>query len=99
MRQQRLAADVLHGEERLWAGRGAGRAGLENLRDSRMLELAEHVRLVLEPALKLGRQESRADDLQRDFAAWLLLLHQVDHAHVPFAELPHNRIAADALGD
>ena len=70
--QKGLAADELHGEVRLRAEAGVGRAGFVDLRDARVLQPAERLRFLFEAAQQLRAGKSGLDDLQRDGAARLI---------------------------
>jgi len=96
--QQRPAVDELHREERLAALAAILGARLVDAGDPRVLQLAEHLRLVAEAPQQPGRHHARADHLQRHAPPRLLLLGLVDDAHPALADDAHDGVAPDAGG-
>ena len=82
------AIDELHREEGLGPGRGVERPGLEDLRDRRMLEPGEQLRLEFEATQRLGRGDAGPDQLERDRALRARLGRPIDH---PETTDPQNR--------
>jgi hypothetical protein len=64
VREQRLAAHQLHGEERLRSARRGERARLEDLRDAGVLQAAQDLDLVLEAAQRARRRQGLAHQLE-----------------------------------
>src|SRR5437868_14216078 len=77
-----MALDQLHRKVRdlspIWPGR---RAGLKDLRNARMTQTAQRLRLVRETTAKCRNIPAAANNLERDRASWIELLGAVDHAH------------------
>ena len=95
---ERLAVDELHRDEGLVAALGIARAGLVDLRDARMVEPAEDVRLLLEAPQQLPRRRAAADRLERDAPAREGLLGFVDDAHAAFADAAQDPVLAREHG-
>ena len=92
-----LADHQLHREERLPASAGVGGPGLEDLRDSRMLQPPQHLGFLLESAERGRRDESRANHLQRDDSAGPLLLRLVHRAHATRTDQPDDAVVTNLV--
>ena len=62
-----------------------------------MLQPAERLRFLLEPAQQFRAGKPGLDDFQRDGAAGLVLFRLVDGAHAAFADQAQDAIAPDRL--
>src|SRR5436190_11668243 len=78
--RQRFAADKLHRDELLLAVSEIRAAGLEDLRNPRMLETREQLGFVLESPSCRGAGHRDADQLQRHRSSRTLLLGEIHHA-------------------
>ena len=89
------AAHQFHDEERPPVFR---RAGVEDLRDVRMIHHRERLTLLLEARDDFLRVHPHLDDLQRHRAPHrLLLLRHPDHAKAAFADLLEQLVRPDPL--
>src|SRR5580704_6410381 len=93
---QRLALDELHGEEGLYAEAGVGAAGFVNLRNARMVEATQRLRLLFKAAQQFRAGPRGPNDLEGDAASRLILLGLVDGAHSTFAQQAEDVITSDA---
>ncbi len=91
-RPQRLALDVLHGDE----GLRAHQAGVVDGNDVRVRELGKRLGLALQPARALVRG-AHAHQLQGDLAIELGIVRGVDDAHPALAQGPLDLVAAYAV--
>ena len=92
---ERFTQDELHREMRLRTEAGIGGAGLVDLRDARMLQPAERLRLALEAAQELRVGQAWLDDFQRDDPARVILFRLVDRAHASFADQAQHPVTPD----
>src|SRR5215472_3113820 len=74
---------------------GFGVAGFVDLRDTRMLQPAERLCLLLKSAQEFVRNESRLDNLQCDGSTGLLLLGFVHRSHSALRNQTANAVAPD----
>ena len=93
---QRLPADILHGEVGLGSETGIGRAGFIDLGNAGMLQSAERLRFLLEPAKQFGTGQAGLDDFQGHSPPGLILFGFIDGAHAAFADQPENPVTADS---
>src|SRR5262249_44435517 len=71
-------------------------AGFVNLCNAGMLELAKELSFMLEALQNLRRRKSRANHLQRDRAARVLLLRLENDSHAAFADFSQKAVFADS---
>ena len=77
---------------------GLGRAGIEHLRDVRMVHHRQRLALRFEPGDHLLRVHAQLDDFERDAAAHrFLLLGHVDDAAAAFADFLKNFVTANPV--
>ena len=89
------ARNVFHDEIGFGSASIVPGAGVIDLGDSRMMQLAEDLDFLLE-ATKHGRGKTRSlEHLQRHHALGLLLHGGVDHGHAAFAQHVDDPIAGD----
>jgi hypothetical protein len=90
----RTALDVLHHEVRQSIG---GRAGVEEARDVRVVQICEDLHLVSEAPPDNVAAETGLDQLDRDLLSivFVIPLGQVDGAHSSAPDLAHNAVRAD----
>jgi hypothetical protein len=93
------ARDQLHREVRLRPGAGVGGARFEDLRDARVMELAEQDGLLLEAPERLWRCDPGLDHFQGDLAPRVVLERLVHRAHPALADQAEDDVGADALGE
>ncbi len=88
-----LALHVVHHEERLAIGRGAG---VEHLGNGRMIHHRQRLPFRTEALQNRIVVDSDADQLERDLASHRRgLLREPDLAHSAFAQLPHQPVGTD----
>ena len=77
---------------------GIGCSRFVDLRDTGVLQPAEHLRLLLESSELCMRRETRTDHLERYCSPGLFLFRQVDDAHAALAEHVQDLVVADHIG-
>ena len=95
---ERLATNQLHRKKGLRPEARISGISFVDLRDARMLQAAERLGFVLEPAQSLGGSQTGSNHLDGNSAARLFLLGFVDCPHPTFTEQADNAIAADNSG-
>ncbi len=90
--------DQLHRDERARAVEHRRDPGLEDLRDPRVLEAAQELALVREPARALGVRRPPDQHLEGDVSLRRALLGAVDLAHAAVTEQGDHAVAGDLFG-
>ena len=88
-------ADVFHREPRQATRAVVVTAGLVDLRDARMLQVRQHLRLELEAPKRAGAGHALAHELDGHGASWIFLLRLVDAAHAARPDQALDLIVAD----